>query len=42
MGSSHFNTRHMFFFFSNRLGWVGSILISLGLTLLLLFLFNVF
>jgi hypothetical protein len=32
----------MFFFFSNKLGCLGSILISAGLTLLLLFLFNVF
>lgn len=32
----------MFVFFSNRLGWVGSILVSVALTLLLLFLFGVF
>lgn len=31
----------MFLFFSNRLGWAASILISLALTLLLLFLFGV-
>jgi hypothetical protein len=31
----------MFFFFSNRLGCAGSIAISIGLTLLLLFLFGV-
>ncbi|MDB5741964.1 MAG: hypothetical protein JWR68_279 [Polaromonas sp.] len=31
----------MFFFFSNRLGWLGSILLSLALTLLLLFVFDV-
>jgi hypothetical protein len=32
----------MFFFFSNKLGCLGSILVSLGLTLLLLFVFNLF
>jgi len=32
----------MFFFFSSRLGCLGSILVSLGVTLLLLFLFNLF
>jgi hypothetical protein len=32
----------MFLFFSNRLGWGGSILLSVALTLLLLFLFGVF
>ena len=32
----------MFFFFSNRLGCLGSILVSLLLTLLLLSLFGVF
>lgn len=32
----------MFLFFSNRLGWVGSIALSIALTLLLLFLFRVF
>ena len=31
----------MFFFFSNRLGCAGSILISLVLTLILLFVFRV-
>lgn len=31
----------MFLFFSNRLGCLGSILISLALTLLLLFIFGV-
>jgi hypothetical protein len=31
----------MFFFFSKRLGWVGSIVVSIVLTLLLLFLFDV-
>jgi hypothetical protein len=31
----------MFFFFSNRLGCAGSVLISLVLTLILLFLFRV-
>ena len=31
----------MFFFFSNRLGCAGSLLISLVLTLILLFLFRV-
>jgi hypothetical protein len=31
----------MFFFFSNRLGCAGSLLISLALTLILLFLFRV-
>lgn len=31
----------MFFFFSNRLGCLGSILVSVLLTLLLLFLFGV-
>jgi hypothetical protein len=40
LGVAHaFNT--MFFFFSNKLGCLGSILISLGATLLL-FLFGVF
>ena len=29
----------MFFFFSNKLGWVGSILVSIVLTLLLIALF---
>ena len=29
----------MFLFFSNRLGWAGSIAISVGLTLLLIVLF---
>lgn len=33
---------HVFLFFSNRLGCLGSILVSLGLTLLLLFLFKMF
>ena len=32
----------MFVFFSNRLGCLGSILVSIVLTLLLLFLFGVF
>jgi hypothetical protein len=32
----------VFFFFSNRLGCLGSILISVALTLLLLFVFGVF
>jgi len=32
----------MFFFFSNKLGWIGSILVSVVLTLLLLVLFGVF
>ena len=32
----------MFFFFSKRLGWLGSIAVSIVLTLLLLFLFGVF
>jgi hypothetical protein len=32
----------MFLFFSNRLGWLGSILLSIALTLLLLFLFSLF
>jgi hypothetical protein len=32
----------MFFFLSNKLGCLGSALVSLGLTLLLLFLFNLF
>lgn len=32
----------MFLFFSNRLGCLGSILVSLALTLLILFLFGVF
>jgi hypothetical protein len=32
----------MFVFFSNRLGWAGSILVSVVLTLVLLFLFGVF
>jgi hypothetical protein len=32
----------MFLFFSNRLGWLGSIAVSVILTILLLFLFNVF
>ena len=32
----------MFLFFSNRLGWLGSIAVSVVLTLLLLFLFKVF
>jgi hypothetical protein len=32
----------VFFFFSNKLGWLGSIAISVALTLLLLFLFQVF
>jgi hypothetical protein len=31
----------MFFFFSNRLGCAGSIIVSLVLTLILLFLFGV-
>jgi len=31
----------MFFFFSNRLGWVGSIILSVGLMLLLLLLVGV-
>jgi len=31
----------MFFFFSNRLGWTGSIGISIVLTLVVLFLFGV-
>jgi hypothetical protein len=31
----------MFFFFSNRLGCAGSIIVSIGLTLLVLFLFGV-
>jgi hypothetical protein len=31
----------VFIFFSNRLGWLGSIAISVVLTLLLLFLFGV-
>ncbi len=32
----------MFFFFSNKLGWLGSIAVSIVLTLLLLALFGVF
>ena len=32
----------MFLFFSKKLGWVGSILVSVVLTLLLLALFGVF
>jgi hypothetical protein len=32
----------MFLFFSNRLGWLGSIAVSAILTVLLLFLFRVF
>jgi hypothetical protein len=32
----------VFLFFSNRLGWLGSIAVSVALTLLLLFLFHVF
>ena len=32
----------MFLFFSNRLGWLGSIAVSVLLTVLLLFLFRVF
>jgi hypothetical protein len=32
----------VFFFFSNKLGWPVSIAISVALTVLLLFLFNVF
>lgn len=32
----------MFLFFSNKLGWLGSILVSIALTLLLLFLFRAF
>lgn len=32
----------MFFFFSNRLGCAGSLLVSAGLTLLVLFLMGVF
>jgi hypothetical protein len=32
----------MFFFFSNKLGWVGSILVSIVLTLLLIGLFALF
>ena len=32
----------MFLFFSNRLGWLGSIAVSVILTVLLLFLFRVF
>jgi hypothetical protein len=31
----------MLFFFSNRLGCAGSIMVSIGLTLLVLFLFGV-
>ena len=38
----HFAPHAMFFFFSNKLGWLASIAISLVLTLLLLFLFGVF
>lgn len=32
----------MFFFFSNKLGWVGSILVSIVLTLLIVGLFWIF
>ena len=32
----------MFLFFSNRVGWLGSIAVSVILTVLLLFLFRVF
>lgn len=32
----------MFFFFSNKLGWAGSILVSIVLTLLLVLLFRLF
>jgi hypothetical protein len=32
----------MFLFFSNRLGWLGSILLSIALTLVLLSLFTLF
>jgi hypothetical protein len=32
----------VFLFFSNRLGWLGSIAVSVALTVLLLFLFRVF
>ena len=32
----------MFLFFSNRLGWIGSIAVSIVLTLLLLLLLGVF
>lgn len=32
----------MFFFFSNKLGWIGSILVSIVLTLLLIGLFALF
>ena len=32
----------MFLFFSNRLGWLGSVAVSIALILLLLFLFRVF
>ena len=32
----------MFLFFSNKLGWIGSILVSIVLSLLLLALFGVF
>lgn len=32
----------MFFFFSNKLGWIGSIAVSIVLTLLLLLLLGVF
>jgi hypothetical protein len=32
----------MFFFFSNKLGWAGSIAVSIVLSLLLLLLFRIF
>ena len=32
----------MFFFFSNKLGWAGSIAVSVALTLLILLLFWIF
>lgn len=32
----------MFLFFSNRLGWAGSIAVSIGLTLLLVLIFLAF
>lgn len=37
-----FSERDMFFFFSKKLGWIGSILLSVVGTLLLLLLLGVF